>query len=192
LSRRAAVLLGALVAWFIGVAALILWSEPGPSAASADVAVVLGAAIRADGAPSPVFQGRIEQGVALFRAGRVRRLLFTGGRGEGATLSEAAAARRWAVERGVPPGAILVEERSRTTRQNLLESRAVMQRERLRTALIVSDPLHLPRAMRMAADVGLSAQAAPTPTTRYRTARSRLPFLARESFFLTTYWLTGD
>jgi uncharacterized SAM-binding protein YcdF (DUF218 family) len=57
--------------------------------------------------------------------------------------------------------------------------------------LLVSDPLHLPRALRMARDVGIDAQPSPTPTSRYRSWWARSSFLLRESFFLSGYWLTG-
>jgi uncharacterized SAM-binding protein YcdF (DUF218 family) len=116
---------------------------------------------------------------------------LTGGRGEGARVSEAASGRRWAAARGVDPAAILTEEISQTTSQNLIGAAAVMRRTGLRTALLVSDPLHLPRATRMARDLGMRVEPSPAPTTRYRSLSTRLPFLVRESFFLTGYWLTG-
>src|ERR687892_1914146 len=51
------------------------------SNAPADAAVVLGAAVW--GAEvSPVFRERINHGVDLYRKGRVRKLIFTGGRGK--------------------------------------------------------------------------------------------------------------
>lgn len=190
---KAAVALAAGVfAWFAGIALLILHEEPGPSRARADAAIVLGAAVRTDGSPSPVFEARLAHGVALVRRGDVRVLVLTGGKGEGARISEAASGRRWAEKRGVDPRSILVEERSRTTRQNLEEAAALARQEGLSTALLVSDPLHLPRATRMARDLGLKAEPSPTPLTRYRSLATRLPFLARESFFLTGFWLTGE
>lgn len=45
------------------------------------------------------------------------------------------------------------------------------------------------RAMLMAKDCGIEAYSSPTPTTRYRTLRSKLPFLAREEFFYIGYRL---
>lgn len=57
------------------------------------------------------------------------------------------------------------------------------------SAIIVSDPLHMKRAMLMAKDCGIEAYSSPTPTTRYRTLRSKLPFLAREEFFYIGYRL---
>lgn len=190
--KRLAILGLAPLAWFAGVAGLIVLEEPRSAARQADVAIVLGAALGAGGKPSPVFEGRLEHAAMLYRKGSVRRLLFTGGRGKGMQRSEAGAARDWAVLRGVPASAILIEERSRTTWQNLDEAREVMARARLRTALIVSDPLHLPRALRMARDLGIRAEPSPTASSRYRSVRTRIPFLGRESFFLTGYWLSGN
>jgi uncharacterized SAM-binding protein YcdF (DUF218 family) len=177
--------------WLAGVCGLILLEEPETRPARADVAIVLGAAVRPDGAPSPVLAARIDHGVALYRQGAVLRLLFTGGRGKGQPLSEAAVSRAYAARRGVPVTAMLSEERSRTTKQNMAQAQAVMQAAGLRSALLVSDPLHLPRALRMARDVGIDAQPSPTPTSRYRSWWARSSFLLRESFFLSGYWLTG-
>lgn len=191
MKRLLPALLAGVLGWFAYVATLIIREEPLLAGGQADVAIVLGAAVRGEGTPSPVFEGRLEHGLSLVQRGHVRKLLLTGGRGEGMLVSEAAAGRRWAEARGLGPGVILVEERSRTTRQNLVEARRVMQQNGLATALIVSDPLHLPRAMRMAKDLGIEARPSPTTSSRYRSGKTRLPFLARESFFLTAYWLTG-
>lgn len=192
MSKAAVALAAGVLAWFAGVALLILHEEPPPSSGKADAAIVLGAAVRSDGSPSPVFEARLAHGVALVKRGDVRLLLLTGGTGEGTSISEAQSGRRWAEDRGLDRTAILVEEQSRTTKQNLHEAAALMRNRGLRSALLVSDPLHLPRATRMARSAGIKAEPSPTPFTRYRSLRTRLPFLARESFFLTGYWLTGE
>lgn len=191
MKRGFAAVLLAPVAWFVGVAALILHEEPTLRQQKADVAIILGAAVQRDGSPSPVLEGRLEHGVALYRSGAVPRLLFTGGRGKGQASSEAFASRAFALGRGVPASAMLTEERSRTTQQNLAEAKAVMQANGIRKALLVSDPLHLPRALRLARSAGIDARPSPTSTTRYRSLRKRVPFLLREAFFLTGYWLAG-
>jgi uncharacterized SAM-binding protein YcdF (DUF218 family) len=86
---------------------------------------------------------------------------------------------------------MLSEDRSHTTRQNMAEAHAVMQANGLDTALVVSDPLHLPRALRLARAAGLDAWPSPTPFSRYRSFRTRAAFLLRESFYLTGFWITG-
>ena len=190
--RRAVVALVLLSALWLGsVAARIVARGEERAEGKADVAIVLGAAVDGD-APSPVFAERIGWGVRLYRDGRVGKLLFTGGYGEGSRHAEALVARAAAMREGVPAEDILVETRSRTTRQNLVEAQRVMQAEGLETALIVSDPLHMMRAMTMAEDLGLAASGSPTPTSRYRSWRSKSGFLARELYFYHHYLATGD
>lgn len=157
---------------------------------NADVAIVLGAAAY-DSRPSPVFAARIDHGIALYRAGRVKYVLFTGGHGTGARFAESQVAQRYALKRGVPASAILLETRSRTTRQNLAEAAILMRQHRLANAFVVSDPAHLMRASWMAGALGIDAQAAATPSTRYRGLQARTGFMLREIWFSTVFLVTG-
>ncbi|HEX7262279.1 MAG TPA: YdcF family protein, partial [Luteolibacter sp.] len=120
------------------------------------------------------------------------RLLFTGGIGDGQRYSESSVGRRVATQQAVPANDILIEERSHTTRQNLSEARAVMRHHGLKSAIVVSDPLHLKRAMAMAGDLGISAVSSPTPTTRYRSFQTKLGFLVREIYFYQHYLIVGN
>lgn len=156
----------------------------------ADAAIVLGAAVW-NGHPSPVFRERLNHGIALWRAGRVRRIVLTGGRADYWGIPESEAARRYVRHQGVPEEAIVCEAASRTTFENMIEARRVLAREGLRTALVVSDPIHMKRAMTMARDAGLRARPSPTPTTRYLTWRKRATFLAMEAWALTRYRMNG-
>lgn len=173
-------LAGGLVAW-VGTVSFRT------AAGTADTAVVLSAAIYG-ARPSPVFEERIKHAIDLYRERRVRRILFTGGVGERDVRAEAAVARAYALARGVPPEAILCEAGSRTTFENLLAARTLLGAEGGRQRLLlVSDPLHMARALAMARELGLDAAPAPTPTTRFRSTRSRLRFLLRESYYLAGY-----
>lgn len=161
------------------------------TSSKADVAIVLGAAVYHSG-PSPVFEERIKHGLDLYRAGKVRTLLFTGGYGDGAKLAESTVAKRYVVSRGVPPQAILTETKSRTTRENLLQAHRLMRKYGFSKAMVVSDPLHLKRALKMAGDLGIEASAAPTPRSRYRSWQAKGNFLLRELYFYNRYLLTGQ
>ncbi len=156
----------------------------------ADVALVLGAAVHA-GKPSPVFEQRIRHAVDLYHAGRVDKLMLTGGVGAGDRVAESEAARAYCLAAGVAADDILLEVRSRTTLQNLLESRPVLAAEGLTTVLVVSDPLHLRRAVTLARDIGLDAHPSAAPGSRYTSLRSRAVFLMRETYFLARYKLLG-
>ncbi|GAA5116597.1 YdcF family protein [Luteolibacter yonseiensis] len=160
-------------------------------AVKSDCIIVLGAAVQG-GVPSPVFEERIRHAIGLRRAGHASKLLFTGGFGDGRKHSEGAVGRMFAIGQGVPTGDILIEERSHTTRQNLSEAKALMDSHALKTAIIVSDPLHMKRALTMADGLGLEAVSSPTPTTRYRSLRARLGFLVREIYFFHHYLITGN
>jgi uncharacterized SAM-binding protein YcdF (DUF218 family) len=159
-------------------------------AAKADCIIVLGAAVRGAGA-SPVLEERIRHGIHLYDADYAPKLLFTGGIGDGQTRSEAGVGRSMAMRHGIPAGDILVEEESRTTRQNLSGALAVMKRHRLGSAILVSDPLHMRRAMMMADDLGMAAVSSPTPTSQYRSPGTKMGFLLRELYFIHHYIVTG-
>ncbi|HEX7333829.1 MAG TPA: YdcF family protein [Pyrinomonadaceae bacterium] len=136
----------------------------------ADAAVVLGAAVWTKD-PSPVFRERINHAINLYRNGRVRKLIFTGGQGNPGEPTEAAAARNYALQSGLPASDILIEDKSHTTYENILNAKQLADSHGIRKVLIVSDPLHMKRAMTMASDVGLAAHPSPTPSTRYQGMR---------------------
>lgn len=179
--------------WLAGVAS---WIAAGPReqpGAKADYAVVLGAAV-VGSEPSPVFAARIDQAIELYRSGQVRRVLFTGGRSAEDALSEAEAAAAYARRGGVPAEAIVLEGTSRTTRENLERAArvlGVLGEGRSARLLIVTDPLHMRRAMAIANDAGLNASPSSAAGTRYRTWRTKAPFLAREVWFMHVHWLAG-
>ncbi len=116
---------------------------------------------------------------------------MTGGRADAARPAESVAARNYAVRQGVPPDAILVETSSRSTHENMLYAKKVMEENGMRSALIVSDPIHMRRAMAMARDVGIDARPAPTPTSRYISPRKKAGFVWRETKSYVAYRLFG-
>lgn len=181
--RSLLMLVLACALWLGGVAAWITWVGERDQATRADAIIVLGAAAY-DAVPSPVFKARIEHGIALFNRGYAARLIFTGGYGGiGARYAESQVARRYAIRQGVPEEAILIEAASQTTFQNLHEARQLLQEHGLRRVIVVSDPLHMARALRLSRGLGIDAVGSPTPSTRFRSLRTRLEFLAREVYF---------
>lgn len=184
---RCLVILGVLVAGWLAFVSHSIWHFGYyDNAEAADCIIVLGAAVSGN-QPSPVFEERLKHGVHLYRRGLAGKLIFTGGVGDGQTSAEGDVGESFALSEGVPAHALLKETVSRTTRQNLEEAKKVMRAEGLRSAIIVSDPLHLKRASLMAKDLGLNAVTSPTPTSRYRSFRMRFEFLLREVYFVHHY-----
>lgn len=152
----------------------------------ADAAIVLGASVW-DSEPSPVFAARIDHSIWLYQKGYVKKLIFTGGVGEGNITSEAQIAKEYAMRKGVPEEDILLEEQSKITQENLQYAAEIVKEQNIDTVLVVSDPLHMKRALLMAKDFALNAYSSPTPTTMYQTFQTQIPFLARETFFYIGY-----
>jgi len=158
--------------------------------APSDVAIVLGAGT-SNGKVSPVYRERIEHGIWLYENDYVDHLIFTGGYGKGNTISDSAAAKNYAISRGIPENVIFIEESSTITEENLEQAKIIMDNNSFNTAILVSDPLHMKRAMRMAGDYGIDALTSPTPTSMYRTPKTKLPFLLREEFFYIGYLIVS-
>jgi uncharacterized SAM-binding protein YcdF (DUF218 family) len=152
----------------------------------ADAAIVLGAAVWGNEV-SPVFRERINHAIDLYRSGKVRKIIFTGGQGNRNELTEAAAARRYAIENGIPEEDILIEESSHTTYENVVNAKQLAGANGLKKVLIVSDPMHMKRAVAMASDIGLEAYPSPTPTTRYQGWRTQMGSLAHETYYYLGY-----
>ena len=92
-------------------------------------------------------------------------LVVTGGKAEGDRTTEAAAARAYAVARGVPEAAILSEDRGRTTLESLENVRELFRGRGLSSAVFVSDRTHMLRVLRIATDQGIEAWGSPTPSS---------------------------
>lgn len=155
-----------------------------------DAAVVLGAAAWGD-EPSPVLRERVNHAIHLYKEGYTKLLILTGGRADEENQAESEVARSYAIRQGVPASAIRIETKSVITEQNMSYAYELGAKEGVRTWTIVSDPLHMKRAMAMAKHAGMEeAYASPTQTSAYRTTTSKLPFLLREVFYYTGYWIT--
>jgi vancomycin permeability regulator SanA len=176
-------LLLALAAWALLVAAIHLYGRR-DHARPADAIVVLGAA-HYDGRPSPVLRARVDHAVDLYQRGVAPVLIMTGGTAPGDTVSEAVAARRYAVRSGVPESAIFVERSGRTTLASMGGAVRVMQARELDSAVLVSDPFHMLRLRFLAWRLGIDGYTSPTPTSPIsRSPAQQRRHLVRESLSL--------
>lgn len=172
----------------IGAAALlvVLWAAVSiytfsrrDETREADAAIVLGAAVFGT-RPSPVLRERINHAINLYEDGYVDVIIFTGGLGYTATVTEAEAAAAYAVARGIPEEAILLETTSVSTRQNLQNARIIAAENDLHTFLIVSTPSHMKRALSMAEGLGMEAYTSPTRTIQWINAYTQFRAFAQE------------
>lgn len=170
---------------FVNVISICQYSRKDETC-QADVAIVLGASTY-NGQVSPVYRERIHHALHLYNNGYVKKLIMTGGLGKGNDISDAHAAKQYALSKNMPAEDILTEDTSAITQENLENAKKIMDENGYGTALIVSDPLHMKRAMLLAKDIGITAYSSPTSTTRYVSLRTKIPFVMREMFFYVGY-----
>jgi uncharacterized SAM-binding protein YcdF (DUF218 family) len=123
----------------------------------------------------------------------VATIIVTGGTGNGDNMSEAAAGASYLEERGVPTTAILLETNGRSTYQSLKAAAALAQASNIQSVLLVSDPFHMLRSLKMAGDLGFTAY--PSPTTTSPISRRPLEewlYMIREAVAYTSYLFTNQ
>lgn len=131
-----------------------------PTAEPRPVALLLGAALRRDGAPSAAMRRRCAHAAALWRAGRVGLILATGGALRH-PRPEALVMRDLLLAEGVPAEAIATETAARNTAQNIRLSRPLLPPGA--AVVLVTDRWHMPRAAMIARAEGLAVTPAPAP-----------------------------
>ncbi|MDU4962053.1 MAG: YdcF family protein [Sporomusaceae bacterium] len=138
----------------------------------ADTIIVLGARLSGR-EPGAMLRLRLEEAARLYAAGYAPVIIVSGGLGSDEEISEAAAMKKFLVDRGIPAAAIYPEDQSRNTFQNLAFSQRIMREHQLATAIIVSNASHIRRALVLAAQLGLPATgaAAPMADSLYLTAK---------------------
>lgn len=135
----------------------------------ADVAIVLGGAV-SDAVPPRVeldlgdAADRVLHAFRLFRAGKVKRILVTGGNlpWQPKAKPEAELIRDLLVEWGVPAAAIEIAGASRNTYENALEIKAMRARAAFDKSLLVTSASHMPRSMAIFRKAGLPVTASST------------------------------
>jgi uncharacterized SAM-binding protein YcdF (DUF218 family) len=89
---------------------------------------------------------RYRDGVRLYRAGWAPRLIFSGATWDG-SHSNADVMRSLALEDGIPDSAILVDPHGDDTYGNAIYTRDLMLSHGLKSAILVTSPYHLQRAI---------------------------------------------
>lgn len=119
--------------------------------------VVLGAA-QYNGHPSVILRNRLEAALALYRQGKAPRIAVTGGSRPGDRFSEGEVGCAYLQARGVPKSQLYCENKSTSTWENLNNISNVVGKSGI---IIVTDEPHMPRALILAEQLGLSAQGHP-------------------------------
>lgn len=153
---------------------------------SYDVIVVLGAAVWPGGQPSPALQRRVLHAVDLLQRGYAPHLLVTGGVGKHPP-TEAEVMQRLAVAHGIPRVSIVLEEQATSTFESAWRCRDMLRQRGWSRVLIVTDRLHLPRALVAFRSVGIRAVGSAAPGKPARGLSKRVYYCLREGLALAWY-----
>jgi vancomycin permeability regulator SanA len=132
------------------------------------VALVLGAGLRYDGKPSDVLQARVDVGVALYKAGKVRKLLMSGDNSI-KNYDEVSAMKDAAVALGIPENDVILDYAGFRTLDSCVRLRKVFGQS---SALVVSQGFHLPRAIHLCRWSGVDVIGVEAPDVRPRSRRT--------------------
>ena len=139
-------------AWIWGASAGRIEELGAPDdTATAPVAIVLGAAVRPSGEPSPWLRYRLDTAARLYRSGRVEAILVSGDNGR-ENYNEPVAMRRYLVAAGIPAEAIALDYAGFDTYDTCVRARRIFGIER---ALLVTQDFHEPRAVAICRSVGV-------------------------------------
>ena len=147
LRRTGGALLGAglaLLAAVLVMMAVQAGNRPGPEDCTV---VVLGCQVSASGEPTVMLRDRIDAAYDYLTAHPESRCVASGGQNDNEPISEASCIRNTLVARGIHPDRIYLEDRSRSTEENLTFSAELIRKEGLPTRVaIASDNFHQLRA----------------------------------------------
>ncbi|MBQ8555426.1 MAG: YdcF family protein [Clostridia bacterium] len=156
------VLLGLIA--YLGVVAMVCWKEAHvPVAEEYDAIIVLGAQVKPDGVPSLQLQWRLDAAAQAYQKNPCI-IVTCGAQGSNEPAPEALVMRDYLVGQGVPQEMILPEPDSYNTRQNIANAAALLEEHDVHSVVVVTSDYHLPRAMAIAEDQGLTASGIGAPT----------------------------
>ncbi|WP_244594368.1 YdcF family protein [Leptospira ryugenii] len=107
---------------------------------------------------------RLIDAVRLYRNGKAKFILFSGGSGLlfSPELKEAERAKRILLDLGIPESRILLEDQSRNTFENAKFSKEKLLLQKRETSLLVTSAFHMPRAKACFEKQGVAVFAYPT------------------------------
>ncbi|RVU98656.1 YdcF family protein [Coriobacteriales bacterium OH1046] len=140
--------------WF---ARMIAATKPAREPSDADVAIVLGCAVK-DGHPSATLACRLDKAYGLWARHPGMRLVVSGGISDPSERSEAAVMAAYLADAGIPAEQIIPEDRALNTEENLAYSLALIERmDAVGGIVLITSDYHLWRATTIARDLGIEA-----------------------------------
>lgn len=163
------------------MAAVAITARTMDAPVQSDCIIVLGGGLnKQTGKPLSTLAYRLDRAKSLFDKGYARYIIVSGGLGSDEIISEAESMYNYLVEQSVPSSAIIMEDKSTNTSENMAYSKLIMDSHGFDSALIVTSDYHLWRALQLAERAGINACGAGARNSS--TIFYMLKNLARETF----------
>ncbi len=117
------------------------------------VAIVFGAEVKRDGTPSTVLRDRVETAVALYKSGKVEKLLMSGDN-RFVNYNEPESMRQYALKLGMPDSDIVLDYAGRRTYDTCYRAKEIFGAD---SSILVTQGFHLPRALFLCNAFGINA-----------------------------------
>lgn len=126
---------------------------------SSSTVVVLGCRVYGE-RPSRMMVARLNAAMKYLEANPESACILSGGQGEDEDISEAECMYRYLVSNGISPNRLYKEDKSTSTRENLLFSKEIIERENLNPQIaIATNEFHEYRAQQIAKSLELESSA---------------------------------
>lgn len=137
-----------------------------------DYIVVLGCGVNGDKI-TPLLKGRVDRGLQVLQYNPYAKLILSGGQGPGEDISEAECMKRYAIEQGIAPERIILEDESVNTEENLKFSVLKMDVEKPKIA-VVTNSYHVFRTLILAREMNIPCIGYGSRTKLYFSLNARI------------------
>lgn len=139
---------------------LIIYIEAKPyiynkisEAPDAETAIIPGASVLSNGDLSPILKGRVDMAIQLYKFKKVAKIIVSGDN-RTVNYNEVNPVRIYLLDKGVLDQDIFLDHAGFNTYSTMYRARDIFK---VRSALIVSQSFHLPRAVFIARELGIKA-----------------------------------
>ena len=175
--------------FFLGAAVWIVYDGLNDQGEHADVAVVLGHAVRKDGVPGPLLRARLDRAIELYKKGEFPLIVVSGATQLGG-YDEAASMAQYLQAHEVPAAAIIEDHEGASTASTARDMAGIMRERNLNTVMVVTHYYHITRTKLALKHEGIaSIQQAHVGVVRKEDAFNLVREVIATDYYLAKFYL---
>lgn len=176
------------IIYAIVISAFMIKSANDPPPDENTTVVVLGCKVK-NGRPSLMLKRRLDASYKYLSEHDNVNVIVSGGQGNDESISEAQCMKEYLIEKGISKERIFMEDKSTSTKENLLFSKEIILKEKLPEKItLVTDSFHQYRAELLAENIGIE----PYNISGYTSWYIVPTYWVREWFGIAYYSLFGN